>query len=218
MLSGAIKQGLTGGLIGGIMGGITGQGFKEGFKQGGLGGAVGGAVGAGVEGLFSPAYAGGGAGVDPMTTAALVPAETATRAAPNIGPGRGTSAGGPLITGLSTAADAASATTPQTLGLGSRLKDFFGEGGYGRTDAFASLVGGLGTGLGQIYASEAEKEQIQMYLDAARKKEKRITESYDVPIEALAGGETWKGDTTVRPTPGVKWAYDPSSGMIVAGA
>ena len=70
-------------------------------------------------------------------------------------------------------------------------------------------------------ASEREWEQVAKIKEDERKflreQEERITGSYDVPADVLGGGYV-DPDRAARPTPSVKWAYNPNSGMIERAA
>ena len=77
---------------------------------------------------------------------------------------------------------------------------------------------GAGGAVGDYMAMKSQEEQAQLDRKFVRDREKRITNSYHIDPAALAGGEPWEGDPTVRPKPSVAWAYNTDTGMIERGA
>ena len=223
VLNGAIKQGLQGGLIGGIMGAVTGQGFGKGFQQGGLGGAVSGGVMGGFDSMFA-----GPTGVDPMTTGStasstepLVAANTATGAAANVVAPGSRAAGNavdratmPGYAGAANVGQAAPAASTAATAGGGLWK---GLGGFLNSEAGLGLMGGIGEALTMERLYEVRREEAEAQRQYERENEQRISESYNVPSEALYTPYV-DPNRAARPTPGQKWAYNPASGMIEMGA
>ena len=222
VLGGAIKQGLSSGLIGGAVGALTGKGFGEGFKQGGLIGAIGGSLG----GLFSPttAAAASPTGLDPMTTGS-------TAASSGAGAGAGFGAGSmpaaraadlASVPGYAASGGGGGAASPSTVpvvGTGATAATeasggWKGLGNFLNSNAGASMIGGIGTALGEERQYELISQMKEDDRKFLRDKEQRLQDSYVGSDQAVAGATPSAPDQTRRPTPAARWAYNPQTGMI----
>lgn len=168
--------------------------------------------------------AGGGQGVDTMTTgsvdtgegSALKDADTATGAAPKLKHvGGAGSQSGNFGTVDSGGSSSSSTTTTDTGGTGTGEGGGFfkGLGNFLNTEAGAGLLGGLGQGIGDYQKLQAEEDMREADRQFLRDKEQRITDSYKVGEGALVGGVV-NGSSQAQ---GV-WSYNAKTGQIEKAA
>lgn len=101
-------------------------------------------------------------------------------------------------------------------GMLGKLKDFVG------TEAGASMVAGLGKGLGSFAEAKMEQQEKQKDRQFLLDKEQRLRDSYEMPTTALPDGASTGvvTDPTKRPTPAQSYArteyvYDANLGRMV---
>ena len=101
-------------------------------------------------------------------------------------------------------------------GMLGKLKDFVG------TEAGASMVAGLGKGLGSFAEAKMEQQEKQKDRQFLLDKEQRLRDSFEVPTSALPDGASTGvvNDPTKRPTPAQSYArteyvYDANLGRMV---
>jgi hypothetical protein len=131
-------------------------------------------------------------------------AVTAAMAAPAAAVTGATGLGANVASATEPLVNAATPTGLAPTGLGSTVKGFWeGLGPEGK----AGLLQGLGSGIASYQESKTYEDQKNADRQYLINKDKNITESYNVPMSALAGGTP-----TVKAK--VAWKYNPQNGQI----
>lgn len=99
------------------------------------------------------------------------------------------------------AADAALVAAPTATGMAPSWK---GLGNYLQSEAGASMIAGLGEGIGSYQQIKSYEDMKNADRDYLIDKDRRITESYDVDPSVYVGG----------PKTREAWKYNPQSGQI----
>lgn len=133
-------------------------------------------------------------------------AVTAAMAAPAAAVTGATGLGANVASAAEPLVNAATPTGLVPTGISGAVKGF---GNFLSTEGGAGLLAGLGAGIGSYQESKTYEDQKNADRQYLIDKDRRVTEGYNVPMSALAGGTP-----SLMVKPKTAWKYNPQSGQI----